>query len=97
MSPLEHVPTSPKDLVTKPSPAFHHTRGVYLNGEFKSNGVDPDHLASHIEYNLTMRPGRAFFVDGLCVHKGYLSEERCKEIEASLVGVTATKCTAPYH
>lgn len=80
-----------------PASGFHHTRGVYNNGEFKDNGVAPEDLDIHIEYNLTMRPGRAFFVDGVCLNRGYLSEERCRSIEAELVGVTASRCTRPYR
>lgn len=76
----------------------HHTMGVYSNGERKHNGVDPRDLADHIKYNLEMRPGRAFFVDGKCLHVGYLGKERCDEIEAELVAkpVQMTRCTAPY-
>lgn len=82
---------------TLPATGFHHTRGVYANGEFKDNGVAPEDLEIHIEYNLTMRPGRAFFVDGVCRNRGYLSEEQCRRVEAELVGVTATRCTRPYR
>lgn len=76
---------------------IHHTAGYYCDGSYKTNGVKSEHLQDHIDYNLSMRPGRAFFVDGKCLNKGYLSDERCKEIEKSLIGVTANKDTAPYQ
>ncbi len=76
---------------------FHHTRGVYNSGDFVDNGVDPAHLQNHIKYNTTMRFGRALFVDGVCVWRGYLSEARCKAMEAQLQGVRAKRCTAPYR
>lgn len=77
---------------------IHHTRGVYNNGEWKDNGVTSEHLASHIWYNLTMRPGRAFFVDGFCLNDGYLGSERTKAIEKELQAnpIKMAKDTAPY-
>lgn len=80
-----------------PPSGVHHTRGVYNNDSFKDNGVAPEHLRGYIKYNLTMRFGRALFVDGKCVHRGYLNEERCLAVERALVGVSASKVTAPYH
>ncbi|WCK57022.1 hypothetical protein PP175_27930 (plasmid) [Aneurinibacillus sp. Ricciae_BoGa-3] len=47
----------------------HVTIGVYSNGEYKVNVVQGNHLQDHIEYNQTMRPGRALFVDGKCIHQ----------------------------
>lgn len=79
---------------------IHTTIGVYANGDFKINGVKPEHLDSHIEYNKTMRFGRALFVDGICHNQGYLSPEECKEWEAKIQAdpkrFTRNKCTAPY-
>lgn len=76
-----------------------HTMGVYANGNRKHNGVDPKFLDNHIEYNLTYRPGRAFFVDGKCLNRGYLSKEHCEEIERELAAnpVVMTRDTQPYH
>lgn len=56
--------------------ANHFTVGVYANDSYKTNVVKDEHLEDHIEYNMKMRPGRAFFVDGECLFKGYLSDER---------------------
>ena len=66
---------------------IHTTIGVYNNGERKVNGVTTEHLVAHIAYNLRLRPGRAFFVDGLCLNYGYLGYERCKALEAELASV----------
>lgn len=57
----------------------HTTVGVYNNNDFVINGVAPEHLKYHIEYNQKMRFGRALFVDGVCVNKGYLDDKRIKE------------------
>lgn len=78
---------------------IHHTMGVYNNGDRKHNGVFPEHLKDHIEYNLTYRPGRAFFVDGKCLNTGYLGKERCDEIEKGLAAkpFPQTRCTMPYQ
>lgn len=76
---------------------IHYTAGYYANGDMKWNGVPTENLADHIAYNLSRRPGRAFFVDGKCLNRGYLTEERCQEIEKELVGKTATRDTQPYE
>lgn len=60
---------------------MHVTVGIYNNNEYKYNIVEDEDLEKHIEYNKTFRFGRALFVDGKCVHKGYLSDERIKEWE----------------
>lgn len=75
---------------------IHCTVGVYPNGEHKSNGVDSENLAAHIAYNLRYRPGRAFFVDGICIHRGYLSREECDKWEVKLSKLTRGADTAPY-
>ncbi len=75
---------------------IHHTAGYYANGSSKTNGVKSENLAGHIQYNLRYRPGRAFFVDGVCLHHGYLDQERCEEIESELSDVKANRDTAPY-
>lgn len=75
---------------------IHHTRGVYNSGHFKDNGVSSENIASHIWYNLNMRPGRAFFVDGICLNTGYLGKERCKVIEDEIKDMKMSKDTAPY-
>lgn len=77
---------------------IHHTVGVYSDGSRKENGVSSENIASHIWYNLRMRPGRAFFVDGFCLNKGYLTIERCEEIEKELQHAAhkMERDTAPY-
>ena len=78
---------------------IHHTMGVYSDGSRKHNGVDSEHLQVHIDYNKTMRFGRALFVDGKCVYKGYLSQEECDAIEREWAANprVMTRCTAPYQ
>lgn len=65
----------------------HITIGVYNNDTYKINIVKPEHLENHIEYNKTFRPGRALFVDGKCVHGGYLNRGRIKEWEEKIKGM----------
>lgn len=78
---------------------IHHTMGVYLDGNRVHNGVHPEDLQGHIEYNVAMRPGRAFFVDGICHHIGYFTIEACAVIEAELAHtpVVMKKVTRPYR
>jgi hypothetical protein len=78
---------------------IHHTMGLYDNGDRKHNGVAPEDLGIHIKYNLTMRPGRAFFLDGICLHAGYPGWERCEEVEKELAENPRIMehCTRPYQ
>lgn len=78
---------------------IHTTIGLYSNGTFKMNGVEPDHLQSHIEYNKTFRWGRSLFVDGKCVYKGYQSDEEVKAFEKRIKdeNFIMTKCNKPYR
>lgn len=78
---------------------IHTTVGVYNNDSFKVNGVSSEFLQDHIDYNIKYRFGRALFVDGKCVHEGYLSKDRCKEWENKLKSkyYLQTTDTAPYH
>jgi hypothetical protein len=77
---------------------IHTTIGVYNNGDIKTNGVSEEHLETHIQYNLDYRPGRAFFVNGECLNKGYLDDERIAEYTEMFKDPKwiVTKCTAPY-
>lgn len=80
---------------------IHITIGLYLNGSYKMNGVLPEHLKEHIEYNLYARPGRTFIVDNVCYNKGYNSQETIDEfiekVKNDKTGkFVITKCTAPY-
>ena len=79
---------------------IHHTIGVYLDGSRgPNNGVRHADLEEHINYNRAFRPGRALFVDGKCVHPGYLSVEMIEEIEQEFVKnpINMSICTAPYY
>lgn len=77
---------------------IHLTVGVYKNGDYKTNGVDTKDLENHIEYNKTLRFGRALFVDGECVNAGYLNVEEVAEWTAKIKEFPIPKqCTAPYH
>ncbi len=77
---------------------IHHTMGVYNDGSRKHNGVLSEDLASHIWYNITMRPGRALFVDGYCLNEGYLDKVKIEAIEVDLKQnpVVMPRDTAPY-
>ena len=82
---------------------IHTTIGLYLNGDYKINGVSAENLDTHIEYNKTLRFGRALFVDGKCVHEGYYknSPEEIADFEKRIADnpeqFTRTEDTAPYH
>jgi hypothetical protein len=78
---------------------LHVTVGVYSNGSFKTNAVDPEYLGSHIEYNLAARPGRAFFVDGECLNNGHLDSEQIIEWKKQIseLNLKPTTCSAPYQ
>lgn len=65
---------------------IHTTIGVYNNGDRVINGVPSENLAFHLKYNIFLRPGRALFLDGHCIHRGYLSKERVEAIETELKG-----------
>lgn len=62
----------------------HVTIGVYANNSHKINIVKPEHLEGHIDYNKTMRFGRGLFVDGKCVHKGYLDDKQVQDWETKI-------------
>lgn len=69
-----------------------HTKiGVYASGERKITRNIPDaSLKSEVEYDLANRWGRALFIDNKYIYKGYLTEERCLEIEAELAAELAS-------
>lgn len=79
---------------------FVTTIGVYNNGDFVINGVSKYDLPLHICYNLVYRPGRALFVNGHLVNRGYLTEERCEEFIKKIQQspeMTLHKQTKPYN
>lgn len=75
---------------------IHTTIRVYPSGEIKVNGVDSKNLASHINYNINMRPGCAFIVDTFVLYTGV----NCKEILngriREFIKIKSTMDTAPY-
>ena len=77
----------------------HSTVGVYANGEYVINIVVEENLENHIQYNLTFRPGRAFFVDGKCRNNGYLSPDKVKEWEGKIkeMNINLGQDSAPYQ
>lgn len=61
-----------------------HTMGLYPDGSVKNNGVLEEDLPEHIKYQ-ECRPGRAFFVDGICIYKGIgVSQEDIDKWEKQL-------------
>lgn len=78
---------------------IHSTIGVYANGSFKTNGVLAEDLSDHVQYNLKMCPGRAFFVDGICLNRGYLSEDEASQwvVKIAEMNHKPINCTAPYQ
>jgi hypothetical protein len=76
---------------------IHQTVGVYKNGDMKRNGVPAENLEAHIKYNLFWRPGRAFFVDGVCHNKGYLNDQEIAAAQEKIKTFPApTRDTQPY-
>lgn len=75
---------------------IYTTVGVYGNGTYKTNGVSEDDLELHIKYNLDFRPGRAFFVEGKCINKGYFSDEEVLFWTEKIKNIEIKEITAPY-
>lgn len=75
---------------------IYTTVGVYGNGDYKTNGVSEEHIESHIQYNLDFRPGRAFFVEGKCLNKGYLNDEEVLFWAEKVKNIEIKEITAPY-
>jgi len=75
---------------------IHTTIGLYPNGEYKVNGVSKEDLEAHIEYNKTMRFGRALFVDGELVYKGMGCETAIEGFKEKAKEIKMKKVTKPY-
>lgn len=77
---------------------IHTTIGLYPNGDYVINGVLPEDLESHIDYNKRYRYGRALLLDGECIYKGTLSNEQIDIFERRIVdeNIKMDKCTRPY-
>lgn len=73
---------------------------VYNNGDEVIQAVAKDDLSNHIEYNTIMRFGCALFIDGQCIHNGYLDKDRIHTIEelikANPQDYTRTNVITPY-
>lgn len=77
---------------------IHTTIGLYRNGDYVVNGVNEEYLETHIRYNISCRGGRALFVDGKCVHTGYMTQDECDAFINGEAGkIVMTKCNAPYR
>ena len=86
-----------KFLLGLPVKENYFSLGVYVDGSKKSNVVAAADLAKHIDYNLSMRPGRAFFVEGVCLNQGYLSREMINDLEGRCVGDINQPVSVPYQ
>ena len=73
------------------------TVGVYSNLSYVVNGVLPEHLEDHIDYNKVMRFGRALLVDGKVVHTGYFSESDIPMLEEKFGHIKADFISKEYH
>lgn len=78
---------------------IHTTIGIYPNGSFKTNGVSEKNLEQHIEYNKTMRFGRALLVDGEIIHYGSFNKRDLNKLieENNFKQFKINTDTAPYH
>ena len=72
--------SSDQEQSKNPRTAKYKCARVYLNGDIKRSYWE-DGIEDWVEYNSTFRFGNALFVNGECVRNGYLSEDRCKELE----------------
>jgi hypothetical protein len=88
-----------RDMIRKAeaAPVKHHTVGVYKNQSYKQNCVPDFELEQHVKYNTEYRWGRGLFVDGKCVHQGYLSDAEVATWEAKLKDWPMPKITYPRH
>lgn len=75
----------------------HTTIGIYPNGDFKTNGVSTEHLQTHIDYNLTYRPGRALVVDNKIIYNGQVSQSVIDEVIKKNQNLKYSQSTAPHH
>lgn len=80
---------------------IYSTVGVYGNGECKVNGVKIENIPDHIKYNINMRPGRALFVNGICIHHGFLRVDEVLKWQNKIMEDKETfwrdKDTQPYE
>jgi hypothetical protein len=79
------------------APVKHLTVGVYPNNEYKTNCVPDFELAEHVQYNKDYRGGRGLFVDGVCVHRGGLTEQQVLDWTEKCKTIPMPKITYPRH
>ena len=78
------------------------TIGLYLNESYLFNGVQLDGLYDHYKYNFLMRPGRAFFINGVCFISGYFGDRAKAQyvfdnLERKPGNIKMTYDTRPYR
>lgn len=73
------------------------TIGLYRDDTFKINGVKPEHLIDHINYNKVHRPGRALFLEGKCIYQAGFSSDVIKKFEEKIKDIKMEKVTIPYN
>lgn len=86
--------------ISEMQPQLVWSVGVYNDDSRKQNYVAVEDLANHIAYNLSYRPGRAFFVNLHCLNQGYLGAKRADEWKERLrrEGIPEMKRhTVPYQ
>lgn len=76
---------------------FHNTVHVYGNDDYRHHCVPDFELEGMLEYNTTMRFGRAIFVDGKCVWEGYLDAERIAQWEEKIRGWPMPELSYPRN
>ncbi len=59
---------------------------VYNDGTRREFAMNEQEAEDHLRYSIAHRFGCAHFRDGVCVSRGYLTEDRCRAIEAELCG-----------
>ena len=77
----------------------HISVGVYANGDHIINIVRDEHIIGHIEYNQQFRPGRALFVNGECINKGYLKDESVDKWKEKIkeMNIDSSTSSERYH
>lgn len=63
---------------------IHKIKGVYADGREVNKIVESEKLALELEYDIFNRSGRALFLDGICIHKGFLNVNAIDKIEKRL-------------
>ena len=80
----------------------HLAIGIYASQSYKYNVVLDNNIISDMIYNIRMRPGRWYFVDGYCINEGYGEREVFEEIAKNLFKILSASvnldvATRPYE